>query len=404
MLTKLPRATVEAMRYALESGSRSAARAALQDLGPRRKPLSVRDHLDETLRWIFRAHDAAERGGVARSYSLRRHRRYECTGWLPAYPETTGYIVPTLYEAGRLLTWPECSERAEQMARWELDVQMESGAVRGGTIADEPSPAVFNTGQVLFGWVRAFKETGDAKFMDAATRAGSFLVDAQDADGCWRRGASQFAEQGGHVYNARAAWGLAVYGIAADDRDARNAARRAGEFALSKGNGRGWFAENCLDDQERPLLHTIAYTAQGLLEMGILLEDDRFVQAARKTALAVADRQHEDGFIAGRFDSHWNEAADFCCVTGNAQMALVWDHLAALERNPVFKEAADRAVRFVLSIQRLRSPDRGVRGGVPGSWPIWGGYGSFEYLNWAAKFLCDALLSRIDGNPNGLDG
>jgi len=34
-------------------------------------------------------------------------------------------------------------------------------------------------------------------------------------------------------------------------------------------------------------------------------------------------------------------------------------------------------------------PD-GIRGGVKGSFPVDGGYGTYEFLNWAAKFLIDA--------------
>jgi hypothetical protein len=38
-----------------------------------------------------------------------------------------------------------------------------------------------------------------------------------------------------------------------------------------------------------------------------------------------------------------------------------------------------------------------VRGGVPGSSPLWGEYGSFKYLNWAAKFMADVLMDRLAG-------
>ena len=37
-----------------------------------------------------------------------------------------------------------------------------------------------------------------------------------------------------------------------------------------------------------------------------------------------------------------------------------------------------------------------VRGGVKGSFPIYGDYGAYQYLNWACKFLIDALLCEQD--------
>ena len=404
VITRMPRAAIEAVRYVLQKGSRNAARAALQDLAPLRVPHDDRDHLQETVQWIFRAHDAGEDQGVSRSYSLRRHRRYECTGWLPSYPETTGYIIPTLYEIARTQDWPEAADRAERMARWEVEIQMDTGAVRGGTVADDPSPAVFNTGQVLFGWVRAAEETKDPVFDEASARAARWLVDCQDPDGAWRRGASKFAAESGHVYNTRVAWALALYARRSGDSDANAAARRSCEFALARQNEKGWYAENCLDDQAHPLVHTIAYAAQGLLETGLIQDDERFVDAARKTAVAVADVQHDDGFLAGRLDQDWRESAEWSCLTGNSQMALIWSRLAALDKSPVFKEAANRAVHFVLSTQRLDAANPGMRGGVAGSYPVWGHYGTFEYLNWAAKFTLDALLGRMTEQPGGTAG
>ena len=68
------------------------------------------------------------------------------------------------------------------------------------------------------------------------------------------------------------------------------------------------------------------------------------------------------------------------------------------------REAADRALEHALSTQHLDGADPGMRGGVPGSFPIWGGYGTYEYLNWAAKFLADALLGRVAGGPGGTRG
>ena len=49
------------------------------------------------------------------------------------------------------------------------------------------------------------------------------------------------------------------------------------------------------------------------------------------------------------------------------------------------------------------SPVASVRGAVAGSYPIWGGYGAYEYLNWAAKFTADALLGRVAGTLTGIN-
>jgi hypothetical protein len=33
-----------------------------------------------------------------------------------------------------------------------------------------------------------------------------------------------------------------------------------------------------------------------------------------------------------------------------------------------------------------------IRGAIKGSFPVYGRYGKYQYLNWAAKFLIDANL------------
>ena len=45
----------------------------------------------------------------------------------------------------------------------------------------------------------------------------------------------------------------------------------------------------------------------------------------------------------------------------------------------------------------ISSSDPCIRGGLAGSWPVWAPYGKFRILNWATKFLSDALLLRIKG-------
>ncbi len=399
------RAALEAVKWKLKGGPKAAS-AAWRDGAGTRAPRSLRDHLDATLGWIERAHDAAGGEGVARSYVLRRHPRYGVVGWLPAYPETTGYLIPTLYAAARQLGRPELATRATALADWEARIQLDDGAVRGGTVADPVSPAVFNTGQVLFGWIAAHEETGEARFLDCAARAARWLVANQDADGAWRKGASQFAAPGGHVYNARAAWGLALFGVRTGDEAAKASARRAAEFALANQLANGWFGDNCLSDPERPLTHTIAYAAQGVLEIGLLLGEAAFVEAARKAARGAAQVVRADGFLPGRLDRAWRAAVDWSCVTGEAQMVLVWDRLRALDSGATtsWKEPAARALHYALSTQDLDHEDGGVRGGVPGSFPIWGGYGGYEFLNWAAKFLADALPGRLAGTPGGTRG
>ena len=352
-------------------------------------------HLDETMQWLCRAQDVTGGGGVARSYALRWMRAHKRRGWLGAYPETTGYIIPTFFACAAFTGEETYRDRAIQMAHWESDIQMPSGAVRGGTVDFPPTPAVFNTGQVLFGWACAYLETGEDRFLSSLHRAADFLVEAQDTDGSWRDHGSQFARPGVNLYDARTAWGMLEAFQVTKEQRYREAAVRNLDFVLSRQHPNGWFPDCCLDDNAHPLLHTLAYTMEGLLEAGVLLEDNRYLEAAHRGADTLRVLQRSDGSLAGRFNAMWQPVARWSCLTGDAQTAIVWLRLFQLTGEPEYLEAAQRINRFLMRTQDLTSPDSGIRGGIKGSHPIWAEYGSYEYLNWAAKFFADALLLEL---------
>lgn len=352
-------------------------------------------HLEGAMQWLCRAQDATPDDGVSRSYALRHMPSHRRSGWLASYPETTGYIIPTFLAYAAMTGCKEYRDRAIRMAKWEANVQMESGAVQGGVIEFPPTPAIFNTGQVLFGWAAAYKDTGDERFLSAARRAADFLITAMDADGVWRRHCSHYARAGVNVYDARTAWGLLEAYRITGDAAHRDAAVRNLDFVLTKQRSNGWFEECCLDDDQRPLLHTIAYTMEGLLEAGALLGESRFQAAAMQVADALLAKQRPDGSLSGRFDSNWSECATWSCLTGDAQTAIVWLRLHEQTGDTRYLKAAKHINRYLSSTQDLTAADPGIRGGIKGSQPISGEYGTYEYLNWAAKFFADSLILEM---------
>lgn len=358
-------------------------------------------HLAALADWLRRAQDATPDRGVARCYSLVYKPFFRKRGWYGSYPETTGYIIPTLFDYHYFTGEQDFRKRALEMADWETSIQMAEGAVMGGTVDFRPTPAVFNTGQVIFGWLRAHRETGDQAHLNAAKKAGDFLVANQDQRGYWSKGSSQFAAAGSTVYNTRVAWALALLaGVTGDERYAA-AARRKVDWALERQHDNGWFADNCLSDATRPLVHTIAYAIQGVLETGVALSERRYVERAALAAEALARLQHDDGRLAGRYDQNWRPAVKWSCLTGNAQMSIIWSRLHLMGVGQGLDRAAARANAFLRSTINLKTSSPGRRGGVKGAYPVYGAYGEFEYLNWAVKFTMDALLleERIKQNP-----
>ncbi|MCX6545045.1 MAG: hypothetical protein NTV05_11635 [Acidobacteria bacterium] len=344
-------------------------------------------HLREAIDWLRRAQDAGNDRGF--SYGTRLGG-----GFLPSYPETTGYIIPTLLRAADARSNADLEERAIEAADWEIDVQMTCGAVMAGRVTEKPRPAVFNTGQVLLGWVAVFERTREDRFQAAARRAADWLLEMQEPGGEWIRGNSPLANPRSTVYNVKAAWGLCRAGIVFENPAWVQGALRNAEQALRHQTDNGWFSCCCLTDPDRPLLHTLAYTLQGLVGIGLLTGRSEFLSAAAASADALIRLMDGGGFIPGRITADFQGAVDWCCLTGSAQMSVVWAQLYGITGKEHYREACACVNRYLLAHHDVSSRDPAIRGGVAGSWPVWGEYGQYMVLNWATKFFVDALLAE----------
>ena len=361
--------------------------------GPPEADPGIEPAVDAALGWLGRAQDrsATSDGGVARHYSL-------VGGWAPSYPETTGYIIPTLLDCARISGNESFRRRAQSMLDWLVSIQLDGGGFQGGMIGQTPvKPVTFNTGQILMGLAagaKAFDGEPGAAYRQAMHRGADWLVEIQDDDGCWRKGATPFAKPGEKAYETHVAWGLLEAARVAPDKGYGEAALANIRWALTKQQPNGWFADCCLSIPTQPLTHTIGYVLRGVLEGYLFNNDQTLLAAARKTADGVMTGLGADGFLPGRFDADWNGAVDWVCLTGSVQIAHCWLLLYRATGETAYRDAAYAANRFVRRTVSIDGPDE-TRGGVKGSFPVSGGYGTYEYLNWAAKFFVDAnLLER----------
>lgn len=360
-----------------------------------RRDVVVRDnrfHIQEAVEWIKRAQDVTPDRGVSRAYSAAWHPFFRARGWQQSYPETTGYIIRTFLDCSKYLGETELRRRALAMADWEIEVQMPSGAVMGGVLNDQPSPAVFNTGQVILGWIAAYEETKDAKYLDAAKLAGNYLLKVQNPDGSWIKGNSEFANAMSTTYNSRVGWALVLLGQCCADPRYLDGGEKNVRFSLSQQNQNGWFRNNCLTDSATPLLHTISYAIEGIWGAGEALQHTEYLRRAARSAEALLDTLREDGSVPGRLDSEWKGTVEWSCLTGDAQLAGIWLRLYAREKDRRYLHGAKRLLSFLKASQNCVSQNIGLRGGIKGSFPFDGEYGRFEVLNWATKFFVDALL------------
>jgi uncharacterized protein YyaL (SSP411 family) len=352
--------------------------------------LRVRQHLDAALDWITRAQAAAGDGGVSKGFDLLRSR------WAPSYPETTGYTIPTLLNAAMALDRLELHTLALSLADYLLESTTPEGGV-GHWAGSKSRPIVFDTGQVMFGWLAAFDVTCDERYLQAAMRAGDWLVSVQHPSGSWKSYQHLGVEK---VIDTRVAWALLELHRRIHQEACCRAAVRNLEWALQNQDTDGWFQHCAFVKGEDPFTHTLAYTAEGLFECGCLLNEVRYIEAARLAAEALLARQHADGRLASTYGSGWCETSRSSCLTGNCQMSRLWLRFYETSGDQACYDAAEKSITFVARTQDLKTSNLNTRGAIAGSHPIYGRYERFKYPNWAAKFFIDALL-MLDEIENG---
>jgi hypothetical protein len=353
-------------------------------------------HLKAAAEWLAAAQDASGNGGIVGRYRLDR-------GWTSSYPETTGYIVPTFLALAERHN-AAYLERARRCVEFLLTTQLESGAFPANEIAKNRTlPSAFNTGQILHGLSSWYQHQRDASVGVAARRAGEWLVSVQDEDGAWRNFTYNRIPT---VYTAHLSCWLADFGAYLDDeRMLRSASRHLDWVLAQRRNDNGWI-DLCgftNEEQARRIgdLHTISYTLSGMLRTGLILRRADAVEAVMVAARTVANTLERHGWLPGLFDWQWRPCADSACLTGNAQMALIWLGLRDHTRDDAWLAPAYRALDLVKRAQVLRSSNPGLRGAVPGSDPVWGRYQEGVMPSWSAKFFIDALLHKnaIEAGP-----
>lgn len=352
---------------------------------------AIKERAQAGVGWILRAQAANKDGGVALGY-FPSHS--DGSAWRPSYPETTGYIITTLLAFAKTFGDTAVAAAAIRMAEWEMAIQMASGAVQGGPVCapERQTAAAFNTGMVLDGWCSAYSHSRDPRLLSAARRAANFLVNDLDDKGFFKTNGAYVSAGEVKTYTCLCAWAIYRFGELAEDDSYKQAAVLVIEAALSQQQPNGWFAHNCLTQSDSPLTHTIGYTLQGVLEVGILAKRPDFLDAVRRTADAVLPRISSNGYLPGRFFADWEPASFSSCLTGSAQIAIVCYRLFEQTGDVKYREQADKLLNYLKSLQLLQSEDLSAVGAIAGSFPLFGGYMRAGYPNWATKYFLDALM------------
>lgn len=346
--------------------------------------------------WLKFAQDKCNGDGIASVFYIK-------TGWGVAYPETSGYILSTYLAYDRFSGGQDLLNRAKKIGDWELVIQAKNGGVISSPILKQTR--IFNTGQVILGLLDLYETTCEIKYLNAAKRAGEYLILLQDPDGAWRRD----TYCGARTYHARVSWSLLRLARLTGDVRFADAAKSNLKWVLAQQKKNGWF-HNCGFNSDLPITHVISYTLCGLLEssecspevaaeLDLLKFLDLSVQALYK-AISNHSVRNIDGMVPSSFDENWVGTLDSSCLTGNVQIACLFYRYAVTRGDLKFKKMADRIVDATSAMQIIDTQLLDIKGAIPGSFPFGVGYIANGYPNWAAKYFADALMMKINFDQN----
>lgn len=341
-------------------------------------------HLEGASSWLNLAIASTGGIGLSKGFDLLRRR------WHPLYPEITGYTIPTLLNLYLMTGNSHWETLALRCAKNLLQYRTTEGGIYSWDHHKSPYPVIFDTGQVIFGWVAVYCHTGNPLFLEAAEQSANWLIHQQREDGIWVK--HQHLDYP-KVIDARVDWALLELYKVSPKPVYQEAALRNLNWVLQNQHPDGWFSHCGFRRLEPPFTHTLAYTAEALFYSAKITNDERFMESARKTADALMHLQRPDGSLAGVFGKHWKEAEKSTCLTGNAQMSKLWMEMSKEFHAPEYKVAAEKSLEFLCKTQILETNFCEILGGIAGSYPIYGKYERFKYPAWACKFFIDALLT-----------
>ena len=359
------------------------SKISLYDFFIKNRPVAEnRSHLESALQWLFLAQDSTNDGGVSEGYHLYH-------GWLPSYPETTGYIIETIFDYYHIFDGDDSlTTRAVRMADWLMQIQNADGSIPDSYFKKK---MVFDTGMVIFGFIRTFEETGDEKYKEAAIRAADWLVAQQESGGEWINYA---ADNIPHTYYSRVAWSLLkVHSVTSND-DYKKACINNIEWCLRQQAESGWFDQASFNthNHHKPFTHTIAYTLRGILESGLYLNNTSYIDAVKKSLDNLIVQLPNNGFVCGTYDSNWRGDQSYSCLTGNMQLAIIMNKLYMTTGIKKYHQQAVIINDYAKSKQVTNTKNKNILGALAGSYPIWGDYIHYCYPNWATKFLMESLI------------
>jgi uncharacterized protein YyaL (SSP411 family) len=328
-----------------------------------------------------------ENGGSRAYFSRILNPR---SGWSAMYPETSGYIIPTLILCSEKFNEDIYMIKATQMANWLLSIQFEDGGFPALLYnKNNLEKSIFNSAQILIGLVSIYKETGFEKYLIAILKCANWIITNQNIDGSWTK--FNYKKDFTPSYYTRVAWPLLlVWELTYDDRIMIAANKTLQLIAKRKGEN-GFIKYSGFEKNSYAFTHTIAYVIRGFFESSQILNNNEYEEISVKWSEYLVSSFLLNGKLPGAYFDNNKKVGYYECLTGYCQLAIIWLKTYDLTNDARFKIGASLAIDRVSNLL----PKKNFlykKGGVQGSYPFFGRYYLFRQPNWATKFFIDAII------------
>jgi hypothetical protein len=320
----------------------------------------------------------ANNGRGSSAYFSRVH--HPLKGWSKPYPETTGYLIPTLIQLQEQ-EQIEVLPQIESCMSWLVeDVQFKDGGFPS-LYADNTKPSLFNSTQIALGFEAYSKinkkyEQAEIKLMNWLDR---HLIGGNE--GIHYKG--NFIP----TYYTRVVWPCLLLSQKHENSSLREGAEKLLRKLLLRID-KDYFPLESGFQGDIAYTHTLAYTVRGFLESGLLLMDSKLLDLTQQQIDAqIKCLKFNDLKFAGRYSRHWVGDYSLRCLTGEWQWIIIFLKAYQLFDKQEYFDIASQTIKR-LNNDSILYP----KGAVTGSSPFWGSYMRLKAPNWAAKFALDALL------------
>tara|TARA_Y100000294_G_scaffold115844_1_gene107427 strand:- start:411 stop:1583 length:1173 start_codon:yes stop_codon:yes gene_type:complete len=240
-----------------------------------------------------------------------------------AYSEITGYGINTLLFLNSINKNPIFIDRAKIAAEWIMDKSFEPSI--GGILCRYEHDSkryrkwicTFDNAMCLNSMINLYKTTGEKKYLDFSLKIAEWLLKMQKVDGCFftrllidrnklEENGDKWSTQSG-AFHAKMALGLLNLGKLLNDSQYINAAKELCDWSLKLQTENGRFITDKNDNST--FLHPCCYANEGIIVAGIVLENKAYINSVKKCLEWIKVRRLEtNGFPAYYIDDEFVHA------------------------------------------------------------------------------------------------